>query len=329
MEIRPLETITRLGLYDCDLSPDGSAVAAVYREDEGPRLGVWSTTGCNPILTLDLVGPYERPRFSPGGSSLAAAQVGGLVTVWSLARGKEVFHRARDGGAAIAAHAFGPGGDTLVIAQGERVGLWRIDNGEWLGAVPFSGAVQTLAAANDGRLLGVGLHAGGAAVVDLEGPDIIATLPGMDQAVTALSFHPEQPWLMAATAPSFVQVGQSVERREHGWAHVWNYRTGEEVLRVACDYHAVLVGGGDYLATLTDNSRSLWIWHVQTGDLAAHIENAAPEMMVDERGHELRPVTLSATASGDLLAVAGLTRAVAVTGVLRLFAIHPEAVPTR
>ncbi len=327
MEIQRLETITRLGLFDCDLSPDGSAVAAVYQEEEMPELGVWSTTGCHPLLALDLPGAYGRPRFDPTGRRLAAAREGEQVTVWSLPQGEEILVHGRGAGPAISAHAFGPGGETIVVAQGGSLSIWRVDRGEWVANLALPAPVTALRSSRDGRLLGVGLQAGGVAVVDLEGLAVMARVPGLARPVTALSLHPAQPWLMAATGPSFATAGHRRQRTEHGWAYVWNYYTGEELTRVACDYQATLVGGGHYLATLTNNSRTLWIWQIPEARLAAHIEDAAPELMVDEQGNEIRQATLAATPQGDLLAVAGLTRPVAAVGVLRLFALRAEAVP--
>jgi len=328
MEIRRLETITRPRLFDCDLSPDGAAVAAVYLEDDGPRLGIWSTTGCRPLLSFDLPGSYARPRFDPTGRRLAAAQRGEQVMVWSLPGGQRIFTGQRAGGAVITAHAFGQGGETITIAQGVGLVTWRVDGGEWVASLPMPAEIDVLRSSRDGRMLAVGLHAGGAVVVDTEARSVLVTLPEIAQPVTALAFHPSQPWLMAATAPSFVVDGSRPRRTEHGWAHVWNYRTGQQITRVPCDYQATLLGQGRYLATLTSNSRSLWVWQIlPTMDLVAHIENAVPEMVVDEQGQEIRFATLAATPEGDLLAVAGLTRPVSAVGVLRLFAFQAEAVP--
>ena len=343
MEIRRLETIARLGLYDCALSPDGQAVAAVYQEDEGPRLGIWRTRGCDWVHELALPGPgiegpmlpretptvtYARPRFSPDGRRLAAARMQRGVTVWALPEGKALFDHTFAGGEPLAAHAFGPDGGTLAIAQGDRVQFWSVDEGRWLAAVAMPGEIASLGASADGRLLGVGLQAGGAAVIDVAARQVVAERPEIAQTVTALAFAPEEPWLLAATAPSFEVVGGRRERREHGWAHLWNYRTGQEVTRIPCDSQAALLGGGRYIATLTDNSRSLWIWHTLRNEVVAHIENVVPEVMVDEeRGFEGRRATLTATPAGDVLAVAGLSRPFSAVGALHLYAFQAEAVP--
>ncbi len=329
MEIRPLETITRPGLFDCDISNDGAAVAAVYQEDEGQYLGIWSTTGCHPLLNVNLPGPYMRPRFSPDGRRLAASQGRGEeLRAWSMPDGQEVFRLQSEGEEAIVSHAFGERGETLAVAQGDRVSVWSVENSEWLYAVPLPSEIDVLRASADGRLVAAGLHGGGAAVIDLGAREVIATLPNISQAVTEVGFHPSQPWLLTATAPSFARVGNRWQRTEHGWAYVWNYYTGEEIARIVCDYEAVLLGKGEYLATLTNNSRSLWIWQiVPETDLVAHIENAVPELVIDVNQRETRQATLAATPQGDLLAVAGLTRAVSAVGVLRLFAINVEAVP--
>jgi WD40 repeat protein len=328
MRIRPLETITRPGLWDCDVSPDGQAVAAPYREDDGLRLGVWSTAGCNPLLSLDLPGPYTRPRFAQRGGRLAAAREGEEVTVWSLTDGRRLYSRTREGGAPISGHAFGHGGETLAVAQGDRVSLFEIEGGAYLATVAAPAEIGALRSSPDGQLLAVGLRAGGVLVVDLEARETVATLPGIEQPVVALSFHPREPWILAATAPSFAQAGEARRRLTHGWAHIQSYRTGEEIARIPCDYQAVLVGEGRYVATLTNNSRNLWFWQIVPDvDIVAHIENVAPELAVERTGQETRQVTLAATPSGDLLAVAGLARPVSAAGVLRLYAIQPEAAP--
>lgn len=327
MEIRPLQTITRLGLFDCDLSPDGAAVAAVYQEEEGQHLGVWSVTGCNWLLDLALAGPYARPRFGPLGRRLAAARERERLTVWSLDEGKVLFDMERGRGDEITAHAFGPGERTVAIAQGDRVGIWGVEDGAWQATLAMPGEIHAMESSPDGRLLGVGLAAGGAVVVDLEAQDVIATLPQIAQPVSTLAFHPMQAWLLTATEPSFRMTGHRRERTAHGWAQVWNYRTGEEVVRIPCDYQAALLGKGHYLATLTDNSRSLWVWQVPEAALVAHIENVVPNVVVDERGFEGRQVTLSATPRGDLLAVSGLVRPISPVGVLRIYAFSTEAVP--
>ncbi len=344
MEIRRLETITRLGLYDCDLSPDGQAVAAVYQEDEGPRLGVWDATGCGRVREVALPGTaiegpalpretpaptYLRPRFSPDGERLALARDKGGITVWTLPDGRVIFDQPpKQGGTPAAAHAFGPGGESLVIAQGERLELWGIEQAKWLWGLGLAAEVESLRASADGRLLGVGLRAGGAAVVDLEARQIVAARPEITQPVTALAFAPEDSWLLAATAPSFIEVGGRRERAGHGWAYLWNYRTGQEIARIPCDYHAALLGRGRYVATLTDNSRSLWIWRITEYEVTAHIENVVPEAIVDdERGYEGRRVTLTATPAGDVIAVAGLNRPFSAVGALHLYAFQVEAVP--
>jgi|GEM_PF-2956187 len=343
MEIRRLETIARLGLYDCDLSPDGQAVAAVYQEEEGPRLGIWRTRGCDWVHELVLPGrgiegptlpretptvTYVRPRFSPDGRRLGAARAQGGVTVWALPGGKVLFDHTFEGGEPMVAHAFGPGGRTLAIAQGDRVQLWNLDDGRWQAAVAMPGEVSSLRASADGQLLGVGLQAGGAAVIDVAGRQVMARRPEIAQAVTALAFAPEEPWLLVATAPSFELVGGRRERREHGWAHLWNYRTNQEVARIPCDSQAALLGGGRYIATLTDTSRSLWIWHTLRNEVVAHIENVVPEAMIDEeRGFEGRRATLTANPAGDVMAVAGLSRPFSAVGALHLYAFQAEAVP--
>ena len=328
MRIRPLETITRPGLWDCDLSPDGLAVAAPYREDEGLRLGVWSTTGCNPLLSLDLPGPYRRPRFAPAATRLAALREGEEVTVWSFPEGQRLFSRGREGGAPISDHAFGPGGEMLAIAQGDRVSLFEVTGGAYVGTVAAPAEIASLRSSPDGRLLGVGLHAGGVLVVDLEARQTVATLPGIEQPVVTLSFHPREPWLLAATAPSFAEAGEARERTAHGWAHVRSYLTGEEIARVPCDYQAVLLGEGRYVGTLTNNSRNLWVWQILPAvDIVAHIENVAPELAIERTGVETRLATLAATPAGDLLAVAGLAWPLSVAGVLHLYAFQPEAAP--
>ncbi len=326
MQIQPLETISRLGLYDCDLSPDGLTVAAVYLDDGGHRLGLWTTSSCSPLLALELRGAYLRPRFSPDSQRLAGARGGDELTVWSLPGGEVIFAADRSGGEAIVAHAFGFQGQTMVIAQGDRLGFWSVESGEWLASVPMPAEIDVLKTSPDGRLLAAGLHAGGVVVVDAQGREVVVTLPEIRLPVTALAFHPSQPWLMAATSPVFRPAGERWERADHGWAEVWNYRNPERIARITCDYQAALVGGGHYVATLTDNSRNLWIWEVPGADLVGHIENVVPERMVDDRGRELRQATLAATPLGDLLAVAGLSRPIAADGVLRLFAIHTEAV---
>ncbi|MDI7275253.1 MAG: hypothetical protein QME94_04685 [Anaerolineae bacterium] len=328
MRIQPLETITRLGLWDCDLSPDGQMVAAPYREDDGLRLGVWSTTGCRPLLTLDLPGPYTRPRFAPRGALLSAARQGEEVTAWSLPDGRRLFSRSREGGAPIAAHAFGPDGTSIAIAQGDRMSLFEVEGSAYIATLAAPAEITSLRASGDGRLLAVGLEAGGALVVDLVSRERVASLPGIGQPAVTVALHPTEPWLLAATAPSFADVEGARERVEHGWAHVLNYVTGGEIARIACDYQAALLGGGRYLATLTNNSRNLWIWQiVPTIDLVGHIENVAPELAVERTGEETRRVTLSATPDGDLLAIAGLSRPVSAAGALHLYAFQPEAAP--
>ena len=327
MEIQRLETVTRLGLYDCDLSPDGQVVAAVYQEDDGYCLGLWSTVGCSQLQDIPLPAAYARPRFDPDGRQLAAVRGSERLTAWSVAEGRVIFEVGRNGGAEITAHAFGPRGLTVAIAHGDSVSFWHVETGRWLASVPMPGRVRSLRASGDGHLLGVGLEAGGAVVVDGEGTRVVATLPAIHQPVSALSFHPHQPWLLTATAPSFTRTGSRLQRTEHGWAELWNYATGVSLARVPCDYQAVLLGEGRFVANLTNNSRSLWVWQVPETRLVAHIENAVPELLIDERGHEERRATLAATPRGDLLAVAGLTRSISAAGVLRLFAFHAEAVP--
>ena len=327
MEIQRLETITRPGLFDCEVSPDGAAVAAVYREDDGQRLGLWSTAGCRLLMNLDLPGPYAQPRFDPEGRRLAAAHLARQLTIWSLLDGEEVFTTSFQR-PEITAYAFGRRGETIVIAQGDHLGVWSVDEGRPVASLAMPAPVRTLRSSPDGRLLGVGLDVGGAVLVDIEARTTLATLPEITQAVTALGFHPSEPRLMAATAPSFVTDTGRPRRTGHGWAHVWDYRTGEQITRIPCDYQAALLSQGHYLATLTNNSRSLWIWRiVPTTDLVAHIENAVPELLIDERGREIRQATLAATLRGDVFAVAGLARPISAVGVLRLFAFHAEAVP--
>ena len=327
MEIRPLETITRLGLFDCDVSPDGQIVAAIYQEDDGYRLGVWYTTACNSLLDLTVAGAHRQPRFSPDGRRLAASRQGQEVTVWSLPEGRQLLSQARSEGSEFTAHAFGPRGETLAIAQDDEIGFWEVAGGAWQASVAMPSVVRTLKSSPDGHLLGVGLQVGGALVLDFEARNILAALPDIRQPVTALAFHPEQSWLLTATAPSFTTSGRHVERTEHGWAQLWNYRTTREILQLPCDYQATLLGEGHYLATLTNNSRSLWIWSIPETDIVAHIENAVPELLIEEQGQEVRRATLAASAAGDLLAVAGLARSISAVGTLRLFAFRPEAVP--
>jgi WD40 repeat protein len=150
--------------------------------------------------------------FSPGGSTLAVADIDGSVDLWSTAS-RAVFGTLPDRkGAFVESLAFAPDGTTLATGNGDgTITLWDIVTGKVIATLNDRDAdegVNALAFSPDGRILVAGDEDGSAYLWNVPARKLAGTLadPRGNEGVTAVAFAPDGKAVAVGNANGSVSV---------------------------------------------------------------------------------------------------------------------------
>jgi WD40 repeat protein len=266
--------------------------------------------------------------WSPDGSHLAAAAVGGPITVFDAATGKPV-HQLKGHGFGTAAVDWQPGGNLIASAgQDGAVRLWNGSTGEEVKTLEAGAAwAERLTWHPSGQWLAAG--AGRKARVFTAAGELVRELPPQAGTVMDLAWRPGtnhltvlaygaattydplngidvvkllawkgSPLAMAWSPDGKILAHGNQDATIHFWyfdtAHdlqMWGYRS--KIRELAWDFSS------RYLAT--GGSPTVCIWDCRAG--AKGPEGSRPEML---EGHEENISALAYQARGYLLASAGL-----------------------
>ena len=258
-------------------SPDGSRLATSQRltpaADVIPDPVVWDTASGKELFTLHgHTGPVNDIRFSPSGNVIGTASEDGTVIIWDANTGDELISiRADEAGEAGGAFNLdlSPDGTRVAVTTlpGDEatVGVFDVDTGDRLVAIPLPFTVCGIAFTSDGeRLIGghcfsgdelpvghlwdartgrevgtIGNHDGGFVTNVAISPDErrVATVGGTDK--TGIVWDVETGRRVATLvghsgdveSVEFSPDGRLVATGSHdGTARLWDAKTGQEVL---------------------------------------------------------------------------------------------------
>ena len=267
----PAATGTGGGVNGVAFSPDGTLLASA---DADGTVKLWNTaTGKAPHAPLSAdpgLGPsglatgVNAVAFSPDGTLLASADVGGIVQLWNTATRQELGAPLPAGtvaGADVYGVAFSPHGTLLASADDDgTVTLWntatRREVGAPLPAGPGTGGgVNGVAFSPDGMLL---------ASADADGTvtlwntatrrEVGAPLPagtGTGGGVNGVAFSPDGTLLASADADGTVTLWNTATRKEGGAPLPAGPGTGGGVNEVAFSPDGTLLASADADGTVT------------------------------------------------------------------------------
>ncbi len=155
-----IQSFTEGAVVGFALSPDGSTIVTVGRDDKRAR--VWHADW--DANTFAEVGGWSSGlvsslEFSPDGRSIVMGGLDGVVRVWDVANGTQIVHERPDElrlatGAAVTAVAFDTKG-SWILAGGSNgdVRIWDATSGEFLADMHVhAGAVNSIDTTADGRI---------------------------------------------------------------------------------------------------------------------------------------------------------------------------------
>ena len=129
-----------------------------YLAVSGPAVEIFDASTYGPVVKLDCAtGTAVSPAFSPNGKWLAA-NCGGVVTVWSLAKASELFHFGEASDANVGPVAFSPDGKYLAGVCATGVILYDVAGRKIAQNVAASDPVSALAFSPSGDMLAFGLR---------------------------------------------------------------------------------------------------------------------------------------------------------------------------
>ncbi len=210
---------------------------------------------------------FFNVEFSPDGKAMAAAGLGGLVTVWDVAS-REARRSLTTGHRGAASLAFSPDGKTIATFASEgEVRLWDVATGKrrkaWRvpvkkdGRAPdrvVSGGVRRLAFSPDGKSLAAA-----------QGDVVRVWDVGTARELAVLAGHSDDVRTVAYGLGGKVLVTGSLDET----LKVWDTGTAKELasLRGPADGHFALSGDGKTLAAAypNDHGVSVTLWDVGSG----------------------------------------------------------------
>jgi WD40 repeat protein len=296
------------------VSPDGSRIATAAQRFV-PTTGavvepvIWDAATGERVLKLSggHAGNVNDIQFSPDGSLVATAGEDGAVVIWDATTGRIVRSiRADDAGELGGAFNvdFSPDGSRVVVTTlpGDEatIGMFAVDTGERLFAIPLPYTVCGIDFSPDGRLI-IGGECFGRGFPTAHLWDATS---GAE--VRPLGNHDGRYVLNAAFSPDgtlAVTVGYD------GMGRVWNVRTGKEVVTLAG--HAGGVGSADFSPD---------------GDMVATGNDDGTAKVWDARsGLELLTLSVSGGAVGEVrFSPDGTTLITGGAGATRVWDITPE-----
>jgi WD40 repeat protein len=205
------------------LGPYGSCVAVSRDGKEvavgcGRELRRWNLTTGKPLPKLRGHSmDVAAVAFAPEGATLASASDDGVIRVWDLRRGVEIYP-AVEGAGRILCAAISPNGKALATSGWGPTCLWD-RSGKRLRTLPGQGnLVDALAFGPDGKTLATAGHDKHVRLWEVASGKLLREFKGHEQIVAALAFAPDGKLLASG-----------------GWdgrAVFWDTATGKEVRRL-------------------------------------------------------------------------------------------------
>jgi WD40 repeat protein len=173
---------------DFAISPDGRRIASA---SAGTVL-VWDArTGKVELTRKNEKASVSGVAFSPDGARLAALSTDGLLRVWEVPGGRQVFVCDRLPGYHIGRIVFSPDGKYL-LAGGDAVTVWDAGTGKKVRTLQGSLTVANwLAFSRDGKLLAATGYPAGVVVWDFASGREVLKYPKREIATAGLAFSPD------------------------------------------------------------------------------------------------------------------------------------------
>jgi WD40 repeat protein len=185
------------GRLSTALSPDGKWFAC-----KGPTEGlkVWDVEKGAELRSFSVLGDLLWFQFSPDNARLAAAEKSGVVKIWDLATGRQLW-KAELPLAPFGMLCFSHDGKRLAAPWSSgQVRILDAEHGHEVSPPLNSSMTNRMAFSPDGKRLAAGLPGGSVKVWDLTTGQETLTLKGHASVVTSLAFSPDGHRLISAAA---------------------------------------------------------------------------------------------------------------------------------
>lgn len=180
--------------YHVAYSPDGTLLAASYSSNGIDLLD--STTGKR-ITTLPGSLYVERMTFSPNGTYFAATDSSGLMGVWEVATGTQLYYDDPDTGSNYGL-VFSPDSSQLVTCDGDTLFFWNMSNNTLTRAKSSEievandvSSIHSVAWSPDGKYLALGDFFNKALVWDVENDRLDYKLTTDSDGIDSIAFSPD------------------------------------------------------------------------------------------------------------------------------------------
>ncbi len=252
-------------IVSVDISKDGQTLVSISASG---KILVWDLPSRR--LTRSLVsqslwatdGAVKATAINPQGDLVASSVAGGALLLQNLQTNKQIRIPSKSI-ASEQAIVMTPAPHKLLSSSSTgQINLWDAETGNLLQSFPASAHqpslefTRSLALSPDGQLLASGSWSGSIALWNPHGGEAIGTLPGHQQAISALQISPDNQLLMSASVDSEMKM--------------WHLPTGELLQTIAANQRAVtaltlsadgrhLISGGEHPV--------IKVWDVVTGEL--------------------------------------------------------------
>ena len=192
-------------VYDLDFHPRGELLAT--GGDDGAVHLYEVTTGTRRARYPTALGEVRALRFADGGATLLVGGADGRLLRLATEDGTPRPAPAVPAPSArTRAPVLAPGGEAVVVQQGDRLVLHDLDRGALGKPLPAARVRGGMALASDGHTLAVPDQDAEIHVVDMRRARISATLRGHGDAPVALAFSPDGRWLASASLDRSIRV---------------------------------------------------------------------------------------------------------------------------
>lgn len=225
---------------------------------DGPMVRIWDTQTGNRVADIDIKNDAVTSQFSPDGLRITTSDVTGIVRVWEVQTGRQLYTPIRHSDVARVVTFSGDGRFVASYGDDYTTRVWDLWTGRPITPPLWhSRPVQSAAFSSDGRLLLTATRAGEIRIWELHVADHktfeFAHSERINAAVFLPSSGPERP-LRLATAS------------DDGTARIWNVETGKSTL--APLKHGPPIKSIQYNAThdwLITAGKTARIWHSASG----------------------------------------------------------------
>ncbi|RRR74196.1 MAG: hypothetical protein EI684_07565 [Candidatus Viridilinea halotolerans] len=241
-------------VWALDFGPGGLELAS-GGWDEAVRL--WRTSDGSMIARLDdQAGNVLSVSFSPDGLLVAVASSNGEVKIWGARGGKLVQTLATPQAYQESVH-FSPDSQVLITNGSDAtIRYWRLSDGAVLQRIATVPNAVALACRPDGQALAVACHDRRIRMYDAERGNLVATLTGHREGLSAIAFSLEGTMLISGSTDGMVCLWDS----EHGELR-YQLRGHQNAIR------SVAIHPDGLLAASGSMDGSIRLWRTTDGEL--------------------------------------------------------------